>query len=120
MINVKPEIRNALLANANLVSLLGGPKIYQIVAPDASVYPRITFFEFTNVGAAWTDDAETASELHIQIDIWSKSNFDGIAAEVDKTMQSLQFGRTGSYDLYEEDTAVFHKVLRYTTLRSDS
>ncbi len=116
MINLKPQIKSALESNAQLTTLLGGPRIYQIKAPNADEFPRITFFEFDNFGSLFADDTEASSEIHIQIDIWSKGSTSAIADEVNKTMKSLDFARTGTADLFEEDTKVFHKAMRYSTI----
>lgn len=117
MINIKPKIAQALESNQALVSLLGGKRIYQLVAPNPDEFPRITFFEMDNIDDRFADDEAISSEIRIQIDIWSKKSIPKIADEVDKTMKSLGFRRTASADLYEEDTKVFHKGMRYKTIQ---
>lgn len=117
MLDVKTEVRTALLANAALVSLLGGQRVYQLVAPNASEYPRITFFEVTNSDNAFADDTAYGSEIVVQIDIWSKGSTSAIAQEVDNTMKSLGFRRASAADLYESDVAVYHKAMRFSTTR---
>lgn len=113
MIDLKPEILQALRGNTALVELLGGPKVWPEVAPDSTKEPYITFFELVNVDDQFADDKAFSSEIHFQIDVWSKGNTSPIAAEVNKTMEALGFYRTGSVDMYEEDTKTFHKALRY-------
>jgi len=118
MINLKPEVLSALENNQELIGLLGGPRIYYLKAPDAMEFPRITFFEMTNFDDLYADDDALSSEIHFQIDIWSKDgNMTAIAQEVDKTMKQIGFRRTSSIDLYEDDTEVYHKALRYETNR---
>lgn len=122
MLDLKPEILQALRNNAALALLLGkdlegNVKVYPEVSPYADAEPYITFFELTNFGSLYTDDEEAASEIHFQIDIWSKGNTGPIAQEVDKSMKDLGFGRTSSADLYEDETKTFHKALRYKTNR---
>ncbi len=117
MINVKPEVLAALEGNPGLVSLLGGPYIYQLKAPEG-LDKYITLFELTNFDSAWADDTALTAEVHLQVDVWVKeASTSAIAAEVDKTMKALGFKRTGSADLYEDDTKIFHKALRYVTER---
>ena len=113
MLNLKPQILQALRGNATLVSLLGGPKIWPEVAPDDRTYPYVTFFELVNVDDQYADDKAYASEIHYQVDVWSKGNTTAIAQEVNKTMEALGFYRTGAVDLYEDDTKTYHKALRY-------
>lgn len=122
MLDLKPEILQALRNNAALALLLGkdidgNVKIYPEVSPYADAEPYITFFELTNFGSLYTDDEEAASEIHFQIDIWSKGNTGPIAQEVNKTMKALDFQRTSAPDLYEPDTKTYHKVIRYKTKR---
>lgn len=117
MIDLKPEIRQALLNNAALVSLLGGSKVWPEVAPDTVVEPYITFFEITNFDDLYLDDSAATSEIHFQIDIWAKGNTATIAKEVDKTMKSIGFARTSAADLYENDTKTYHKAMRFKTYR---
>lgn len=113
MIDFKPKITQALRSNAELVSLLGGKKVWAQVAPAETNKPYITFFEITNFDKWFVDDLARASEIHMQVDVWSPSNTGAIASEVDKTMKSIGFTRSGSADLYEQDTKTYHKVLRY-------
>lgn len=123
--NIKVIVRNALISNDALILLLGkdedgSPKVYQLVAPYANDYPRITFFEVVNRDSDFADDQPIASEIVVQIDVWNKGSTSAIAGEVDKTMKELGFSRTSSPDFYEEDTGVFHKAMRFKNImRSD-
>jgi hypothetical protein len=113
--DVKTDLRTALLANAALVSLLGGDRVYQLVAPNATEFPRITFFELNNSDSAYADNTAYMADISVQIDVWSKGSTSAIAGEVDKTMKANGWTRTSAGDFYEEDTKVFHKALRYRT-----
>jgi hypothetical protein len=123
MIDVKPSILTALLANTALITLIGtGPRITQTIADSSNPFPRITFFELGNVDSLYVDDAAYSSEIDIQVDIWNKivdaATFKSpstIAIQVDITMKSLGFKRMSSIDLYESDTFIWHKALRYST-----
>jgi hypothetical protein len=117
MINVKPEILSALGSNQALLNLLGGPRIYQIKAPDANEFPRITFFELNNVGDSYADDTELTSLIRIQVDVWSKGSTSAIAQEVARTMQSIGYSRDFSMDIFEQDTLVYHKAMRFSTIK---
>lgn len=112
-IDIKTEIRTALLANAALVALLGGNRVYQLAAPDANQYPRITFFEVTNFDSGFADDGVFAEEVIVQIDVWSKGSTSAISSEIDNTMKELGYFRSTGQDLYESDVQVYHKSLRY-------
>jgi len=117
MINLKPTVLAALQADSQLITLLGGSHIYQLRAPKAAEFPRITFLEFANVGAVYADDDEFISEVQMQIDIWTQAaSTSAIAQRVDVVMKSIGFLRTEAQDLYEDDSDVqiFHKAMRYT------
>jgi len=117
MINIKPEVLTALEENADLLALLGGSHIYQLKAPEG-LNKYITLFELTNFDSTWADGTAITSEVHLQLDVWVKgASTSPIAAQADKTMKSLGFKRTGSADLYEDDTKIYHKALRYVTER---
>lgn len=124
MLELKSELLQALGANSTLISLLGGSNIYQMVAPDPTQFPRITFFEMTNIDDRYADDAVWSSEIHMQIDVWHTASTSAIALAVDQTMKSLKYQRTSATDLYEHDTTldvkIFHKAMRYVTIREEA
>lgn len=111
--DIKTKIRTALLNNTALVSLLGGERIYQLAAPNATEFPRITFYEVTNRDAAFADDMPIMADVIVQIDVWSKGSTSAIAGEVDETMKTQGWSRTSAADLFEDDTKVYHKAMRF-------
>lgn len=113
MIDLKPNIRQALLNNAALVSLLGGQHVYAQISPDASLRTYVIFFEIGNVPDQFADDQEISSDIRFQIDVWTPGNPGTIAGEVNKTMESLDFVRTSTGDGYDSETETNRKILRY-------
>lgn len=116
MINIKPLIISAMDGNQELISLLGGPRIYFMVAPNAEEFPRITYFELNNFDEDYADDDPISTRVSVQISIWVKdpAQLSPIAQEVDETMKGIGFYRTSVIDLYEDDVRVYHKALRYS------
>ena len=57
MLDVKDEIIKALLADPDIISLLGGKRVYRIKAPDATEFPRITVWTVLAQKADYFDDA---------------------------------------------------------------
>ncbi|WAH38618.1 tail completion protein gp17 [Alicyclobacillus dauci] len=117
MIDIKPEVRNALIGDADLVSMLGGERVYSIKAPNADEYPRITMFDIYNMDQDFADDTVLSNEILVQIDVWDQGNYNSIVSKVDDIVHGLGLIRYYATDLYEEDTYVYHKVLRYRTTR---
>lgn len=116
-IDLKTDIRQALLNNAALFSLLGGPHIYPLVSPDASLKTYITFQEITNFDRDYGANRALSSEIHFHFDIWTPYNTGPIAAEVNKTMEEQGFIRTSSQDGYDTTSETYRKILRYKTIK---
>lgn len=116
MIDLKPQIVQALRNHATLVDLLGGEKIGAQVAPVDAALPYLTFFELTNFDSNYAENQAMTSEIHIQVDVWSCANTGPISFEANRVMEELEFVRTGAIDRYEHDTKTYHKVLRYKTI----
>ncbi|PGW69964.1 tail completion protein gp17 [Bacillus thuringiensis] len=113
MMNLRPEIVQALENNQGLVSLLGGKRVYYRKAKNAEEFPRITFFELDNRPDGFADNDESESEITFQIDIWSKSSTTVIHQKVNGIMKSIGFSRYAVADLYEDDTQIFHYAMRF-------
>lgn len=114
-IDLKPVIRQALINNSVLFSLLSGPHIYPLVSPDASLKTYITFQEITNFPKDYASDQALSSEIHFHFDIWAPYNTGPITAEVNRTMEEMSFTRTSSQDGYDRETETYRKILRYKT-----
>ena len=62
MTDLKPAILLALQNDAALISLLGGQHIYQLMAPLATEFPRIVFWEYDRI-FDWTVWSDSRSSL---------------------------------------------------------
>lgn len=116
MIDLKPLILQELLGSAALIGQLGGRHVWAVTAPDDPPDKYITFFELVNFDSNYADNEAKTSDIHMQVDVWSHGNTGPIAAEVNKIMESIGFIRKGCVDLYEKDTRIHHKALRYKTI----
>lgn len=117
MIDLKPNIRQALLNNAALVSLLGGKYVYPQVSPDASIQSYVTFFEIGNTDDRYAENQAFNSEIRFQFDVWTPGNTGPIAAEVNRTLEDMEFIRTNSLDDFDEVSHSYRKILRYKTIK---
>jgi len=113
VINIKPAVVAALKGDGTLIGLLGGLRVYFQAAPDAKEFPRVTYYELDNHGSLYADDSEQASEIIIVVDIWHTAKTTQIAQAVDNVMAGLGFAREFASDLYEDDTKIYHKTVRY-------
>lgn len=117
MIDIIPLVKKTLENDSKLIGLLGGKRIGNMVSPH--VFPSITFFELNNMDTQGADNENYASSISIQIDIWDKKPPNLIAKEVDRVMKSLGFFRFGTADIFEEDTKIYHKGLRYRIVKEE-
>lgn len=75
----------------------------------------IRFFFYNESSALTADDSEKATGYYVQVDIFTKdpSEYARLEAGVKDRLISAGFGRLGQYDLYENETEIYHKVLRF-------
>ncbi len=112
MNDLKLTVKTALKNNPALSALIAG-RVYFLAKPDSPSFPCITFYEQNNSPALVGDDRELTSESVMVIDVWSLGDTSAIAAAVNAVMDGLHFVREFSGDLYESDTGVYHKSMRY-------
>ncbi|APM39871.1 hypothetical protein [Clostridium kluyveri] len=73
----------------------------------------ITFFNYLEQGEHYADNEEKETGYYIQIDVWSKNDYTELVENVTNSMKAAGFRRTSAADLFEEDTKIYHKMLRY-------
>ena len=109
MTSLQTEVYTALTGT-------GYPVAYHF--PQNAVIPRITFFENLNREWGQADGEEAVTEVEYTIDLWAMEPEETaeMAEAVDSALSILRLKRTFSYDLYEQDTRVHHKNMRYRAL----
>lgn len=112
MKNIKTTVVSALKADTTLKGLVSDRVIFMSL-PDEPEFPCITYYEQNNSPALVGDGKELTSESVFVIDVWSKGSTTAIAQAVDNVMSGLRFDREFATDLYETDTGVYHKHMRY-------
>lgn len=94
------------------LSPLGIPVSLQCYNGSETTY--ITFFSYLDKGELYADDEEIATGNYIQIDVFSKENYTNIVKKVKKLMKDAGFIKKASGpELYETDTKLYHKPLRF-------
>lgn len=107
MLNLKPEILK-LLKQLDVKTNYYYPQNFNQL-------PIVTYYELENRTLLTSADGEELlSEVTYSIDVWSKESTSEISIQIDKLMRSIGFRRTSSNDLFEPDTKINHKVLRYS------
>lgn len=111
MINLKPQI----LKKLEEISDVEVSYFYPQKWSELDKKPAISYYEMDNSVASKADDDEYSSNIAIQIDIWAKSSSQcsKIAVQVNEKMKGLEFERTLSLDLFEQETKIYHKTMRF-------
>ena len=87
------------------------PVSFQKYSGKESTY--ITFFNYLEQGEHYADNEEKATGYYIQVDVWSKSDYTEVVEKLENYMKAAEFTRTSAADLFEEDTKIYHKVMRF-------
>lgn len=107
------------LQNEVYTALTGTSYAVSYFHPQAPAAPPcISFYESNNREYGQADGAEYASEVEYTIDVWAMTpeTTATMAQAVDTALASLRLKRTFAYDLYEQDTRIHHKSMRYRGL----
>jgi len=117
MLDVKKYVYAALKNDSTLVALLGSNTKIQFYYPnDFNILPIVTYQELnqTDEQQGYFDNIPTSVESTIQIDVWvSSTGITPIVESCDRIMHGLLFNVDFSSDLYEPDTKIQHRVMRY-------
>jgi len=107
MINVKPQILE-LLQQTGVEVVFSNPQ-------NAETLPVISYFEASNIELARDGFDEVWTEVIFQIDVWAMqpSQCSTIAIQIDDILRNKGFKRQFSSDLFEQDTLIHHKTMRY-------
>lgn len=100
---------NKLITEA--LSVLNIPVSFQTYSGEEDTY--ITFFCINEKGEAFADDKEVCTRFNVQVDLWSKSNYIDTVNQIVELLENKGFKRTSSADLYEKDTRIYHKAMRF-------
>ncbi|MDK0737884.1 hypothetical protein P5E70_04430 [Clostridium perfringens] len=79
---------------------------------------HITVHEYLESEESFQDDEASELEHNIQVDIWSKDSVEAynLKKQVRKLLKENGFKFTSGQDLFESDTKIYHKGLRFTYL----
>ena len=87
------------------------PACFQRYSGKAETY--ITFHEYLETGEEYEEDEESLTAHYVQVDVWSKNDYTDLVKEVKDPLIALGFKRLNEMDLYEEDTKIYHKGLKF-------
>lgn len=75
---------------------------------------HVTFTLISDLDEAYADDEAESTTNLFQVDIWSKENMEELKKTIKSAMKTLDNCTYNSgADLYENDTKIYHKALRF-------
>lgn len=105
--------------HAEIVGALGEilPCHYEMTLTAGLPLPCISYLEISNIDQP-AGETLGYSMLSYQVKVWARSIADcqAYALQIDSTMRGLGFTRTGSAELYDNQSGVIQKVLDYDAL----
>lgn len=111
---------SGLLENQRLVSLLavdpyGNPAIYQLLSPEADVFPRIIVLEDDREYTRFADDLPLEERIRFRLDIYARENILCLVnSALHEAMRQMGFKRAGQVeDGYLPDLDVYVKSTAY-------
>ncbi len=99
--NIKESIKTALTG------------IDAALQQSATEFPRVWFFEYLEQPEWFGDGCEDARGHYVQVDIFSMDDVTALIDDVMERMDNAGFEYLSSEDLYEDDTQVYHRAIRY-------
>ena len=93
------------------------PTRYEMALDSSAPIPCISYMELTNVDAT-AGETLGYSAISYQVKAWARSLADAqaIAVQIDAALRPLGFTRTGSAELYDNQSGIVQKVLDYDAL----
>lgn len=105
------------LRNDDELSTLAKGGFFNLVAEEDAEFPRVVYSELNNVPTGYADGSERKATVNFQISIFTNAQTvmhqTAMTKAVDRIMKSLHYKKYDSQSLYETDTKVYHRALRY-------
>ncbi|MFL0197003.1 hypothetical protein ACJDU8_15760 [Clostridium sp. WILCCON 0269] len=80
--------------------------------------PYIVWFIYNENGEAFAENEEIETGYYIQVDIYTKGDFTILYNQVLELMTAAGYYRTYTTEMYEADTKLNHKIIRFKYVES--
>ncbi|MBS4539824.1 prohead protease [Clostridium sp. D2Q-11] len=101
------------LSHAEILNLTSNGYVYFLKKSQDVQPPYVTYRIYDEGGEDWTENREVATNYYVQVDIFSKGSYSELERLIKEKMINACFIRTASVDLYEEETELYHKAIRF-------
>jgi hypothetical protein len=115
---MREKLRQDLLDN-RITQLVGldmdmEPKVYFLHAPESPKGDYIEYEIYDEEEVFHDENTPIAATYYIQVDIYSPASYSAIEAAVKTVLKEKGYDGGRGPDLYENDTKLYHKPLRFT------
>ncbi len=109
--NIKEFVRT-VLSDPDIINLTGDKTAHFLHALNP-VCPYIEYEFYDESGNTWEEGEEISTDYYLQIDIFSKGSYTSLENIIKEKMKDAGFERSMAADLFEKDTQLFHKAMRF-------
>lgn len=117
MTNIKQFLRQ-ILSDEEILNLTADKKVYFLHATTPTT-PYVEYEVLDESGEAWAENKEIATTYYVQVDIFSKTDYTELEEKIKEKMINAGFNRSMAADLYEKDTQLYHKAMRFLITLND-
>lgn len=114
--DAQSQLLKVLRDNTELSTLAKGG-YHNLVADSDADFPRVVYSELNNRPTSYADDDEVRATVNFQVSVFcdgqTVANETAMVKLIDKIMKQLKYKKYDSQSLYETDTKLYHKALRY-------
>ncbi|NFB32659.1 prohead protease [Clostridium botulinum] len=111
--NIKEYLLN-VLKNKEIIDLLPDKKVYFLHADNPNKELYLEYEIVNEYGEEYSENKESYTNYVVQVDIFSKADYTQLENIVKKIMIQNEFNRDTAADLYEKETGLYHKALRFS------
>lgn len=110
--NIKNYLLN-VLKNKEIIDLLPDKKVFFLHANNPNKKLYLEYEIINEFGAEYSEGNEDFTSYIVQIDIFSIGDYTELEEAVKKHMKNNGFNREMCADMYEKDTQLYHKAMRF-------
>lgn len=105
-----------ILQVPEILSYLPDKKIFFLHAKNPCKEMYVEFQILDEFGADFSENEESYTQYMIQVDIFSLGDYLALEKAIKSQMKTYGFERTASEDLYEPETGLYHKAMRFSII----
>lgn len=106
------ELLRNILFDERIATLLND-KIFLLKAPNNTTAPYMEYEVLNEEGSLYAENEEIETNYRIQIDVFTKGSYTSIVRSIKNVMKENGFMKEFGGSLYEEDSKLFHYILRF-------